>query len=155
MTKINASLRRDQISLIKRRTLDPRIKPMSGGLSILFFGIPAFISYIAIYGLMQHLHEANVPAIVNYFTSFVSLMMCMLLAALVAYRMEGNAISVKAFTERFRLSPMRRDDWLWAFGLFIFQALMYVGLSATSIWLIQSTLFAPPAYLPPDLDPRV
>jgi membrane protease YdiL (CAAX protease family) len=130
------------------------MKPMSWGLSILFFGIPAIISNFAIFGLMQVLHEKNVPVIVNYFASFVSLMVVMLLAALAAYRMEGNPFTIWSFRERFRLMPMRGRDWLWAIGLFAFQAVIYVGLAATSKWLIRFPLFAPPAYLPPDLDPR-
>jgi membrane protease YdiL (CAAX protease family) len=131
-----------------------KIKPMSWGLSILFFGIPAAISNFAIYRIMQHLYERNVPVIVNYFVSFVSLMALMLLAALVAYRLEGNAMSIKSLGERFRLSPMQGKDWLWALGLFAFQGITYVGLSATATWLIRNPLFSPPTFLPPDLDPR-
>ena len=130
------------------------IKPMSWGLSILFFGIPAALSYASIYGLMQLLHEANIPLMANYFLSFVSLMAIMLLAAIAAYRLEGNPMTFAALAKRFRLTRMQGKDWLWALGLFAFQAAFYLGLSSTSLLLIQYPFFAPPDFLPPDLDPR-
>lgn len=124
-------------------------------MSVLFFGIPSAIITLAIYIGMPFLNRAGVPLIANFTISFVGPLALLLVASFVAYWLEGNPMSWPVVKERFRLNPMDSKAWLWAVGLFFFNAVTYLGLSFTARWLATIPLFAPPEFLPPAVDPRV
>lgn len=138
----------DQRELIK-------IKPMGFGPSILFFGIPSAMAASGVYFVMQRLHQNGVDNFVNFYLSMVVPMTLMLLAALVAFKMEGNRLNWKTLSVRFRLKKMTRKDWIYTLVLFTIQVILYAGLSFTAKWLIQFDLFAPPDFLLPAVDPRL
>ena len=134
---------------------DMKIKPMGLLTSLLFFGIPSLVFYFSIYYVMQKLHQNGVNNFINWYVSLVIPLTLMLLAALVAYKAEGNSFNWSAIFTRFRLKKMTGTDWIYTLMLFIASVIIYGTLSFTSKWLIQFELFSPPEFLIPAVDPRL
>jgi len=132
-----------------------KIKPMGIIPSILFFGIPSLIFSFSIYYVMQKLHQNGTNDFVNYIVSMTSPLVLMLVAAIIAYRIEGNSFGWTAFRTRFRLKRLTRKDWIYALVLFVVMAIIYETLSFTPKWLIEFKLFSPPEFLIPAVDPRL
>lgn len=135
--------------------MTPKIKPMGMMSSLLFFGIPTVIFSFSIYYVMQKLHQHGVNDLVNFFITLVIPLVLMLIASLIAFKMEGNNFKWSTLSTRFRLKRMTKTDWIYTMGLFAAMALIYGGLSFTSKWLIQFKLFTPPEFLLPAVDPRI
>ncbi|MEO1403495.1 MAG: CPBP family intramembrane glutamic endopeptidase [Cyanobacteria bacterium J06635_1] len=79
----------------------------------------------------------------------------LLTAAFVAYYLEGRPRSWQHFKTRFRLKPIRGQQWFWTVGLIIFSLASFLLLRFTARWIASIPLFAPPDFLPTLLDPRV
>jgi membrane protease YdiL (CAAX protease family) len=131
------------------------LKPMPLTLSLLFFGIPSAIGIASFYVLMPALHRARVPLLWNYTITFAGMFLLLLVAALVAHRLEGRPLSWQGLVRRFRIGPLTRSDGLWTAGLLI----VYVGgqllLAPTRRWLATALPLRLPEGLPHVLDPRV
>jgi membrane protease YdiL (CAAX protease family) len=134
---------------------DNNIKPMGFGISLLYFGIPSAAITFSIYFFMQRFHSEGMSDFVNFYLTMVLPLALMLVAALVAYKLEGRVITWKALAERFRLRGITRKVWLFVLVLFVVMALFQVLLGFTAKWLMQFTLFAPPDFLIPAVDPRL
>jgi len=134
---------------------DLKIKPMGIIPSLLFFGIPSVICSFSIYYVMQKLHQNGINVFVNFYVSMVIPLALMFLAAIIAYKIEGNSFNWTTFSSRFRLKKMTGKDWIYTLVLFIVMILIYGALSFTSKWLIQVKLFSPPEFLIPAVDPRL
>ena len=131
------------------------LKPITFWSSLLYFGIPSMIITIFIYYLWPYLNKIGIPAMVSFtFIMYVPLA-SLLIAALLAFLMEGNKMSWANITNRFRLNPMKKREWFWTIGLTLFIIISYGGLSFTAKWLVSIPLFSPPDFLPPIIDPRV
>ena len=131
------------------------IKPMPIWMSLLCFGIPSLIATLGIYVGVPALDRAGVPLFLNFMLFTAGPLALMLLAAFVAYRLEGNPLSWADVKERFRLKPIKGKDWLWTVGLTIVYIGGYFLLLPTAKWLASFPLFEPPPFLPPVVDPRV
>ncbi|HTX17916.1 MAG TPA: CPBP family intramembrane glutamic endopeptidase [Bacteroidota bacterium] len=131
------------------------IKGMGLGRSLLFFGIPSAVVIASVYYFMQEFHRIGMNDFVNFYLTLVLPLALLLVAALVAYRLEGRSFTWAGFGERFRFRRMTGKDWLYTIGLFLIGAGSYGALSFTSKWLIQFPLFAPPEFLLPAVDPRL
>lgn len=132
-----------------------KIKPMSFWKSLLFFGIPSAYSWIVIYGIIPLLIKAGISMYWSFIFAITSSTTLMLIASLIAYRLEGNPMTWAALKDRFRLFPIRGKAWLWT-ALLIAMIPLYVllrELISKQIAMIPS--FAPPDFLPEVLDPRV
>ena len=123
--------------------------------SLLFFGIPSAIFSFSIYFVMQKLHQNGINDFINFYVSMVIPLALMLLAAIIAYKAEGNSFNWSTFLTRFRLKKMTKKDWIYTLVLFIVTVIIYGTLSFTSKWLIQFKLFSPPEFLLPAVDPRL
>ena len=134
---------------------DMKIKPMGIIPSLLFFAIPSVIFSFFIYYVMQKLHQNGINDFVNFMVSMTTPLALMLVAAIIAYKVEGNAFNWSAFSKRFRLKKMTRKDWIYTVALLIVMIIIYGTLSFTSKWLIQFQLFSPPEFLLPSVDPRL
>ena len=129
------------------------VRPMPLWMAALFFGIPALVIRIFLYlgipllmSTGMHLFDAWLPC------SIIPLGL-LLIAAIVAYRVESPSFSRSAFQERFRLTPMRGKAWLWIISGFLVAFLGNGALSFTARWIAGIPIFAPPAALA-YLDPR-
>jgi len=81
----------------KESSPDLKIKPMGILPSLLFFGIPSVICSFSIYYVMQKLHQNGVNDFVNFSVSMVIPLALMLVAAIIAYKVEGNNFNWHAF----------------------------------------------------------
>jgi len=136
-------------------SLNMKIKPMGILSSLLFFGVPSAFYCFCIYYVMQKLHQNGTNDFINWYVSMVIPLALFLLAAIIAYKVEGNSFKWSAFLTRFRLKKMTNKDWIYTLVLFIVSVIIYGTLSFTSKWLIQFKLFSPPEFLLPAVDPRL
>jgi membrane protease YdiL (CAAX protease family) len=130
------------------------IKPLSFKLSLLYFGIPAAIAIFIVYVIMPLLARYGLPIFYNYFLVYATLpMLALIVAAIVAYRREGNVMAWPELKSRFRLNKMDGRSWLWAIGLMLFMFLSASLLSFAARWLASFRFFAPPDFWPAELKP--
>jgi len=134
---------------------DNKIKPMTFWLSMLYFGIPSLVITVLIYYLWPYLIKIGIPAIVSFALIMNVPLVSLFIASLVAFLMEGNKMSCVNLKDRFRLNPMKKKEWLWTIGLTLFLIICSGGLSFTAKWLASISLFSPPDFLPPVVDPRI
>ena len=130
------------------------LKPMPLWQSILMTLSPALLLYGFYYFMMPGLMETfGYPFSVVYLIAWGGGEMLIFIASLVVYKLEGNQLTWKAFTSRYRLHKMDRRDWAWLESLFIFNAITYFGLTFTAEWLSSMPAFAPPDFFPAELTP--
>jgi membrane protease YdiL (CAAX protease family) len=131
------------------------IKPMPFWMSLLYFGIPSLVATLGIYVGIPAFNRAGVALFPTFMLFTAGPLVLMFMAALSAYRIEGNPVSWVGVKERFRLKPIKGNEWLWTLGLVIVSVGGYILLLPTAKWLASFPLFAPPPFLPPVVDPRV
>jgi membrane protease YdiL (CAAX protease family) len=130
------------------------IQPMSLGASLLFFGLPALAVAVAFHVGMPALIAGGLAPFYAYTISLCIPLAGMLIASLVAYRMEGNPSTWPALQARFRLDRMDGKAWVWAAATFV---VMFLGsgiLGQVERVLIANGLMPMPNSLPAFLDPR-
>jgi membrane protease YdiL (CAAX protease family) len=128
------------------------LKPLPFRMALLYFGIPAVGAVLVVYALMPLVAARGVPIFFNYLLVYASApMLALIVASLIAYRMEGNALSWSRFKTRFRLHPMGWRSWVWAIGLMVFMFLSAGALSFTARWLASFPFLAPPDHWPAEL----
>jgi membrane protease YdiL (CAAX protease family) len=109
--------------------------PMSALKSLGYFAFPWLLFLTATYVVIPALAHAQVPLFVNFLISLGTPLGVLILASLVAYRLEGGPWKCSEFKCRFRLRSMRRGTWLWTLGLSIFMFLAPAFLSFSSDWI--------------------
>jgi membrane protease YdiL (CAAX protease family) len=130
------------------------MKPMGVPLSIAFFILPAAIQYGTHYVLVPgFLRHTGHPYLVGYVIGWVSTMALFFIAALAAYKLEGNPVNRRDFAARYRLARMTGKDWLWTLAIFIFAMAIYFGLSFTADWLARIPVLAPHPSFHPEFGP--
>ncbi len=132
-----------------------KIRPLGIMSTIVYWAIPATILYVSHYILVPILiRRTSLPYLIGYLIAWVSTMVLFFIAAVVAYRLEGNPIRLATFTERYRLRRMNRQDWIWTLGILGFVIISYFGLAFTSGWLAQWSFLAPHPVFPPEFGPE-
>ena len=129
-----------------------QFRPMPLRMAILFFGIPALVFRMAVYFGMPFLLNIGVPWFGVYVACYGTVLLLMILATLVAYRLDGFHFSWKELQERLWLRSLTSKDWEWITGGFFVAAIGYLVFSFTERWIANIPLFAPPAaiaYLDP------
>ncbi len=96
------------------------LRPMPLWQSVLFFGIPALLFAFSLWVVKPFLTGLGVDPYVSFTLPVGALSALVLVASLVAHRLEGNPLTWQAVRERFRLHRMDRRAWLWTAGLFLF-----------------------------------
>ena len=135
------------------------LRPMPLWESILFFGIPAIITILCVYGLSPYLVKHGFSAYISYVIVLDIPLFMMFVASLVAYRMEGNPMNWTALRDRFRLKRLERKGWMWTIGLLFFM-IITAGLLSVLILsiipgLIEKGMLTIPDSTPSFIDPRV
>lgn len=131
------------------------IRPLGVVGSVVLFAIPAAILYCAhFFFVPAFVSTTGTPYLVGYIIAWSSTMAFFFIAALVGYRLEGNAIQWKTFASRFRLTRMYREDWLWTLALLLISMALYFGLGFTSQLLARIPILAPHPLVPPDFGPQ-
>jgi membrane protease YdiL (CAAX protease family) len=131
------------------------IQPMGPLSSLLYFGIPAAVLYAAVYLLIPALDDAGLSPFMAYLIALLIPLVLMLMAALIAYRLEGNPPTWEALKDRFRLHRMTGRMWLWTIGLSLFGLITMAAFGAISRALIQKGIIPLPTFIPSALDPRI
>jgi hypothetical protein len=90
------------------------------------------------------------PYLVGYLLGWIGNMSIVFALSMLAYRWEGNPLTWQAFSVRYRLNRMPRQDWLWALTLIIVVAGSSLALSFTARWLASIPFFAPHPAFPQD-----
>lgn len=143
------------LTVTRERAHEKGMRPLSLGAAIVLFAVPAFAFRLFVYDGMAWLLDHGVRGFEAFLLSFGTPLAIMLFAALVAYRIEGNAANWQEFAERMRLRPMHRFDWLWTLSGFLVGFLGSGALMFTAPTIARLAPFAPPASLPPLLNPLV
>lgn len=133
---------------------DSSLRPMRLWQSALFAIIPAVLVYAAHWfvapALSARLHQ---PYLVTYLVVWGGTEVAFLVAALVAFRAEGNPLQWTSFTERYRLRRPGWRDMLWSVGALGAMVLTASALGFTARWLAALPVFAPNAVFPTELGP--
>jgi membrane protease YdiL (CAAX protease family) len=111
-----------------------KIQPMHLGASLVFFGIPATVLFIATHWGVSFLNRlTGLPQVVCWFINGGLLVFIpLLLASLGGFYFEGNDFSWSSIRSRFRLETISGRDLLWLLGGIVFigavtQFLVYLG----------------------------
>ena len=86
------------------------LKPMPLPLALFYFGIPALIFVLCVYILIPFFTSQGVTEFISYSLALMIPLIAMLIASLVALRMEGYPITWASIKERFRLRKMDRTE---------------------------------------------
>lgn len=122
--------------------------------SIIIFLIPASILYIAHYYFAPAFIQAtSQPYFIAYLIAWFTTMLMFFFASFFAYYKEGHPVKIKEFADRYRLSRMPKQDWVWIFIVLIIQGGIYFGLGFTSKWLAKISIFAPHPVFAPEFGP--
>lgn len=133
----------------------PALKPMPFWMSLLFFGLPCAAGWIGVYLVMPALSKLGFPVFWNFWLCLTVPLAGMLIASLIAFRLEGRPLTWVEVKTRFRLKPVRGKDWLWVLALIASIGLYLLLRQTLSAWLASRPGFTIPAYLPSILDPRL
>jgi membrane protease YdiL (CAAX protease family) len=130
------------------------IEPLHLGKTILYGFIPAISLYILHYSLIPtYVEYTGMPYFKGYLIGYVLSMAFFFVAALVAYRIEGNPWTWKALKKRFRLTKLKRGDWLWIAGMIVFVLVTYFGLGFSGNWTRSVSILAPREAWPAEFGP--
>ncbi|MFE8701624.1 type II CAAX prenyl endopeptidase Rce1 family protein [Cytobacillus sp. FJAT-54145] len=130
------------------------LKPMYLGESLLYFAIPSVILYFNIYYGVPYLDSIGVPLIISFPLALYGLLGLLFFASLIAYKVEGNPLTLKDLVKRFRLQALNRKMWLISIGTFILITVFEEVLKSNGKTLASIPLFAPPEILPEFIDPN-
>ena len=130
----------------------PNIKPMPLKSSLMYFGIPLIIAWLIVYVAMPYLNQQGLPFFYNYIVVYATLpMLLLIIASVVAFRLEGHPSTWESYKTRLRLGKMGSKAWLWVIGLTLFMITTAAMLGPTRGWIASQTGLAPPAYWPDEL----
>ncbi len=137
-----------------KKTLQPNsnIKPMSFGISLLFFGVPAFVLFIGFHLVMPALIKSGFLPFYAYFIGLGIPLALMIVASLVAYRKEGNVMEWLVFKNRFRLHRLSFKMWLLTIGAFIAIFILYGIAIKINVLVLNTGIIPLPSSLPAWLD---
>ncbi len=134
-------------------TLTGRLPSLPLWKAFLLFALTSAPIYLGVYYLIPALMSRGWTFLASYLLCFYPTFVVMFALAFVLYRLEGNPATWIAFRERFRLRPVTGRMWLWAAGLLAFGLVATFALAFTGKWLAGFRFFAPPAFLPSELNP--
>lgn len=130
------------------------MKPMGLALSLLYFGIPAVVLAAGFYLLMPFLIKRGMLPYYAYSLGLGLPLLAMLIAAMVAYRLEGNPLEWSALMARFNYRPLSMRDLLIVAGIFAVEMALYLVMTRFTGWLIGQGLLPLPADLPAFVNPQ-
>lgn len=116
------------------------LRPLGLPQALLFFGVPTLWEYLVAWRLLPWMDRAGFsPAL--QFAAFGSTMLGLLVAALVAFRLEGHEGTWPAFRDRMRLNAPDRRGWAWAAGLAVGGVVLYVAAAYAVFYLLPEAPF--------------
>lgn len=138
----------------KQDTEEEHIRPLGWWGSLLYFGIPTLLAMGFFYVGMPALLNAGMLPYYAYSGALLIPLVGLLVAALIAYRLEDNPMSWTMLRQRFRWFPMDWRSWRWTVSLFLVSMLGWFLLRLFSSWMIEIGIIPIPENLPAIVDPR-
>lgn len=105
----------------------PELKPLTLGLSLLYFGLPALLSVFGFWVVMPWLIGLDMLPYYTYLLGVGSPLAVLLAASLLWLKLEGRAVSWETIRVRLRLHPMNGKMWLWSLAGCSWGALLALG----------------------------
>ena len=133
----------------------PTVKPLPLGAAALYFATTSLVFVILIHWGTPALVKRGVPEFTAFLWTFLTPLVLSLVAALVAYRLEGRPLTWAALSERFRLRRMTREDWLWTLGASLVCLVANQALWRLGRILATRGLIPLPGSIPAALDPTL
>jgi membrane protease YdiL (CAAX protease family) len=131
------------------------IRRMGLILSLLFFIIPGALNGLVLYVVTPLLIASGMKSLYAQFLTDSFVFASLLVAAIIAYRLEGRAWTWLGLKDRFRLTRMNGKLWLWVLGGTVVGFIIYYLLTPLGNRLIANGVIPIPAHIPAWLDPRV
>ncbi len=131
---------------------NPTMKPMSLGISLLFFGIPALVVFFGFHVVMPALIRNGLAPFYAFFFALGIPLVFMFAASLVAFRLEGNPMTWVALKNRFRLYRLSGKMWLLTIGAFVAILILYGIAIRINVMVLNSGIMPMPSSLPAWLD---
>ena len=103
------------------------LKPLTLSSALLYFAIPALIFVFSVYYLIPYFMQQGNTEFMSYSLSLLIPLIFMLVASLIALRMEGYPVTWDSIKQRFRLQRMNRTDWIWT-GISLLIMLVGAGI---------------------------
>ena len=128
---------------------------MSLALSLVYFGIPAVILVLFVYGLNPVFTAAGSSPIMAHLLASLVPLILMFIASLVALRLEGYPLTMAAISQRFRVHRVAGRDWLWTVAFTVLAFAAYGGMQFVERSLVTSGVIPLPATVPLAIDPRI
>jgi len=123
------------------------VRPMKLRQSFLLFMVPAMFAVIAQYVLWPYFVRIGLSEENAYNTAALLVFIGLLLATIVALRLEGWPLRWSVVRERLRLRPLRSKEWKWTL-LFLF---LYVLLGYV-LNILAQLVYQRLGFWPPDAD---
>jgi len=130
------------------------MKPIGFGASLLYFGIPALTMAAGFYLLMPFLIKRGMLTYYAYSLGLGLPLLAMLIASLVAYRLEGNPLDWQALMTRFNYRPLSLRDLLVVAAIFAAEMMLYLLITRFTGWLTGNGYLPLPANLPDFVNPQ-
>ena len=135
------------------------LKPLPFPLALLYFGIPALIFVLSVYFLIPFFMQQGLTEFMSYSWSLLIPLIIMLIASLVALRVEGYPINWDSIRERFRLRRMNRTDWIWTLVSLVIMFIAAGIFGVVGQLLVTNKIIPLPAHIPtalldPTVDPK-
>jgi len=121
--------------------------------ALLLFAGTSIPIYLAVYYGIPTLQARGYTFLTSYLICFYPTFVAIFILAIALYWREGNPLTWEAFRSRYRLRSIAGREWLWTLGLLVFSISASLLLFPTARWLASLPAFAPPAHLPPELNP--
>lgn len=129
------------------------LRPMGLGLSLLYFGIPALLTFLGFHGLMLILVQVGVAPFYAYALGVGIPILGLFFFSFWMARREGVPLTWVGIKKRFRLKPMDQTQWVWTILAYVTMFLGYGVVGLVTNNLIQQGIIPTPNFLPPFLDP--
>ena len=135
-------------------TQSSRPQALGAARTLIYFAIPALLLFLGVHGVMPWFNERwGTPPFYGYFAGVGVPLAGLLLASLVALRLEGQTMTWPAVRQRFRLRAMERSAWLWTLATIVAAFVLTGVFTALNGALLARDLISAPAWLPAFLAP--
>jgi membrane protease YdiL (CAAX protease family) len=130
------------------------IKPLNIWWSLILVLIPAGTAALLIHFVIPGIiRKHNIPFLYAYLPWWIGLMSLYFVGSLIAYRLEGNPLTLSHFANRFRLRKIQGRDWLWFAALLTTFVIVMAGVALWGKELSSLPGLSMPTEFPAELNP--
>lgn len=127
---------------------------MSIWLQVLLFAVPGIIIYYGVFYGTPKLVSKGIPLIYSFWLWLWAPVLLLLPLSIGLYIfLEGGTLTIDALSERFRLNPISKGDWIWIVLAVVLTIVFDQILEPIGKILAKYKLLSPPNYLPAPFNP--